>query len=75
SYALLEVSEYWIVDNRGLGGVDYIGTPKQPAVTVCHLDGNRYSRQQYWIDQTIQSTIFPDLQITLHDLIEAIVDT
>ncbi|MGF1524719.1 MAG: hypothetical protein ACFBSF_20530 [Leptolyngbyaceae cyanobacterium] len=35
----LEVAEYWIVDYRGLGGVDYIGTPKQPAVTVCTLAG------------------------------------
>lgn len=73
-YALLEVPEYWIVDYRGLGGVDYIGTPKQPAVTVCNLEGDRYSRQRYWIDQTIQSATFPDLQITLHDLMEVIVD-
>ena len=28
-YALLGISEYWIVDYRGLGGVAFIGKPKQ----------------------------------------------
>lgn len=74
-YALLNVPEYWIVDYRGLGGVDYIGTPKQPAVTVCNLKDDRYSRQRYWIDQTIRSATFPGLSITLQDLMVAIADT
>jgi Uma2 family endonuclease len=34
-YALLGVPEYWIVDYLGLGGRDFIGTPKQPTVTLC----------------------------------------
>jgi Uma2 family endonuclease len=73
-YALLEVPEYWIVDYRGLGGIDYIGSPKQPAVTVCRLEGNRYSRQRYWIDQPIHSGLLPALNITLRDLMDAIAE-
>lgn len=34
-YAMLGIPEYWIVDFRGLGGVAFIGKPKQPVVTVC----------------------------------------
>jgi len=33
-YALLEIEEYWIVDFRGLGGIEFIGRPKQPTITV-----------------------------------------
>ncbi|MEO1095152.1 MAG: Uma2 family endonuclease [Cyanobacteria bacterium J06638_28] len=74
-YALLRVPEYWVVEHyRGLGGIDYIGSPKQPAVTVCNLKGDRYVRQRYWTEQTIQSAMFPDLHITLRESMAAIAD-
>jgi Uma2 family endonuclease len=71
-YALLGVPEYWIVDYRGLGGIDYIGSPKQPAITVCRLEDNCYSRQRYWIDQAIHSNLLPEMRITLQDLMDEI---
>ena len=46
-YALLEISEYWIVDFRGLGGIDFIGRPKQPTFTVCQLVGQDYRKAKY----------------------------
>ncbi len=64
-YALLDIPEYWIVDFRGLGGVGYIGRPKQPTFTICTLQGNDYLRQQYRLGEAIQSKLFPALQLCL----------
>jgi len=33
------------VDYLGLGGRDYIGTPKQPTLTLCVPEGDRLTRQ------------------------------
>ncbi|MEM0981319.1 MAG: hypothetical protein AAGH78_13725 [Cyanobacteria bacterium P01_H01_bin.58] len=43
-------------------------------MTVCYFEGDRYSRQRYSIEQTIQSATFPGLQLTLRDLMVAIAD-
>ncbi|NJL54588.1 Uma2 family endonuclease [bacterium] len=63
-YALLGVPEYWIVDYLGLGGRDYIGTPKQPTVTLCVLEGDRYQKQVLHGGDHIQSPTFPSLNLT-----------
>ncbi|MFM7364622.1 MAG: Uma2 family endonuclease [Cuspidothrix sp.] len=67
-YALLGIPEYWIVDYRGLGGVVFIGKPKQPTFTVCQLIGEDYSQQKYRLGEFIQSHILPDLQLRLDDV-------
>ena len=67
-YALLGIPEYWIVDYRGLGGVAFIGKPKQPTVTVCQLIEEDYSQQQFRLGQPIISPLLPHWQICL-DLI------
>jgi Uma2 family endonuclease len=41
-YALMGIPEYWIVDFRGLGGIAFIGRPKQPTFTVCQLRNEDY---------------------------------
>ena len=41
-YETLGVLEYWIVDYAGLGGVQYIGTPKQPTITINRLLEDEY---------------------------------
>ncbi len=46
-YALLGIPEYWIVDYRSLGGVAFIGKPKQPTFTVCQLVEDSYIQEQY----------------------------
>lgn len=46
-YALFGIPEYWIVDYRGLGGVAFIGRPKQPTLTICQLIDRDYTQQQY----------------------------
>jgi Uma2 family endonuclease len=68
-YALLGIPEYWIVDFRGLGGIAFIGKPKQPTFTVCQLLREEYTQQQYRLDQPIASPLLPDLQLRLNDVL------
>jgi Uma2 family endonuclease len=58
-YETLGVPEYWIVDYAGLGGVQYIGTPKQPTITIHRLIEGEYQAQQYQGDAAIASLTFP----------------
>ena len=67
-YALLGILEYWIVDFRGLGGIAFIGKPKQPTFTVCQLANGEYRQQQYRLGQPIRSALFPELQLRLDDI-------
>jgi Uma2 family endonuclease len=67
-YAFFGILEYWIVDFRGLGGVAYIGRPKQPTFTVCQLVGEDYQQTQFRLTEPIVSLLFPELKLTLQDL-------
>lgn len=61
-YALLGVPEYWITDYLGLGGRDYIGTPKRSTLTICQLEGDRYQKRLFRQDDGLSSAIFPELR-------------
>lgn len=68
-YETLGVLEYWIVDYAGLGGIQYLGSPKQPAVTIhCLLDGE-YQAQQYREDMPIVSLTFPHLKLSTNEIV------
>jgi Uma2 family endonuclease len=64
-YALLGIPEYWIVDYRGLGGVAFIGKPKQPTITVCQLIDQDYIQQQFRLGQAIISPLLKSLELRL----------
>jgi Uma2 family endonuclease len=68
-YAFLGIPEYWIVDYRGLGGIAFIGKPKQTKFTVCQLIANEYTRHQYSLGQPTLYPTFPNLQLRLDDLL------
>jgi Uma2 family endonuclease len=68
-YALLGIPEYWIVDYLGIGGVAFIGKPKQPTFTVCQLVGDSYIQQQFRLGTSILSPTFPDLKLRLDDIL------
>jgi Uma2 family endonuclease len=68
-YALLGIQEYWIVDFRGLGGIAFIGQPKQPTFTVCQLVNGEYQQQQYRLSEPISSVLLPELHLGLNDLL------
>jgi Uma2 family endonuclease len=63
-YATLGIPEYWIADYAALGGIHYIGQPKQPTLSICILQGNVYQVQRLQGDQPIVSPTFPGLNLT-----------
>jgi Uma2 family endonuclease len=70
-YALLGIAEYWIADHAGLGGEDFIGRPKQPTLTVCTLVGDRYQKRMFRGAEAIVSTVFPTLNLTASQVLQA----
>ncbi len=68
-YALLGIPEYWIVDYRGLGGIAFIGRPKQPTLTICQLVGEDYIQEQYRLTKPIISPMLPELVLKLDDVL------
>jgi len=70
-YATLGISEYWIVDYAGLGGIRYIGKPKQPTVSICTLVDGEYEIKLLRDSQTIKSSIFPNLTLTAQQVLKA----
>jgi Uma2 family endonuclease len=46
-YESLGILEYWIVDYAGLGGVQYIGSPKRPTLTVNRLVEGEYLKERF----------------------------
>jgi len=70
-YETLGIAEYWICDYLGLGGKRYIGSPKQPTFSVYSLNtSGEYQVQQFRGQQRIESGFFPDLQLSLAQLID-----
>jgi Uma2 family endonuclease len=63
-YETLGVQEYWVVDYLGLGGRRFIGSPKQPTVTVCALVDGEYEMRLFRGGDRIISPLFPDLELT-----------
>ena len=63
-YETLGILEYWIVDYAGLGGIQYIGSPKQPTGTINRLIGDEYYAERYQGDTIIVSPLFPELELT-----------
>ncbi|MCP2727243.1 Uma2 family endonuclease [Limnofasciculus baicalensis] len=68
-YETLGILEYWIVDYAGLGGVQYIGSPKQSTVTVNRLIDGEYQAQRYQGEATIVSPTFPQLVLTIAQIV------
>lgn len=70
-YATLGISEYWIADYVGLGGIRHIGKPKQPTLSVCTLVDGDYEVQLLRGDRPIISPTFPDLTLTAEQVLTA----
>lgn len=69
-YATLGIPEYWIVDYAGLGGIRYIGNPKQPTLSVCTLIDKEYDIQLLRGDRAISSAVFPHLNLTAEKVLK-----
>lgn len=69
-YEALGIPEYWICDYLGLGGKRYIGVPKQPTLSVYQLNSSdEYEVRQFRGDQTVKSLIFPELQLSMNQIL------
>lgn len=63
-YEEIGIPEYWIVDRLGLGGRRYIGSPKQPTISVYYLVEGEYQVSQFRGATCIESPTFPELALT-----------
>ncbi len=70
-YEALGIPEYWIADYLGLGGKRYIGSPKQPVVTIYQLVDGTYQGQQFRLSDRLISQTFPDLNLTAEQIFAA----
>ncbi len=71
-YEEMGIPEFWIVDYLGLGGRRYIGSPKQPTFSVYQLVDREYQVSTFRHSERIISPIFPELSLTLDQLLSAI---
>ncbi|NJL91486.1 MAG: Uma2 family endonuclease, partial [Coleofasciculaceae cyanobacterium SM2_1_6] len=63
-YEALGITEYWIIDYLGLGGSRYIGSPKQPTISVYYLLDGEYQTKLFRGQDNIESTVFAELNLT-----------
>lgn len=70
-YEILGVSEYWIVDYAALGGREFIGNPKEPAIFICELVDGEYVKRIFRGNDVIVSPSFPNLNFTAQQVFDA----
>lgn len=70
-YEEMGIPEYWIVDYAGLGGRDFIGNPKQPAIFVCELVDGEYVKTLFRGNNLIISPTFPNLNLTAQQIFDS----
>lgn len=69
-YAALGIPEYWIADYAGLGGIRYIGKPKQPTLSICTLVDGEYDIKLLRGQEAIASATFPNLNLTAEQILQ-----
>lgn len=82
-YEWLGIQEFWIVDYLALGSRVYLGNPKQPTIFVHSFvraseqselgdtthQSRKYQMQAFQGTTPIQSPTFPDLQLTMSQIL------
>jgi Uma2 family endonuclease len=71
-YESMGVPEYWIVDYGAFGGKRFIGNPKQPTISIYFLVDDEYIVNQFRGDDLIVSPLFPELKLTLSQILQNI---
>lgn len=69
-YELMGIAEYWIVDYRALGAKRYIGSPKQPTLSIYTLVEGEYQVQQFRSSEQLESAIFSELNLTAEQIFQ-----
>lgn len=65
------IQEYWIVDDRALGGRRYTGNPKQPTISIYQLVEEEYRVTLFQQSDRLSSAIFPNLNLTASQIFQA----
>ncbi len=64
-YEDLGILKYIIIDYAAFGGIRFIGSPKQPTITIYQLDHDEYLPGKVFREQDpIESILFPHLPLT-----------
>ncbi len=69
-YETMGIREYWIVDYLGLGGRRYIGSPKQPTLSIYQLVEGEYQVNLFRGNDPIRSLTFPELELTVQQVFQ-----
>jgi Uma2 family endonuclease len=70
-YERLGIAEYWIVDYLAIASRSYLGNPKQPTVFVYQLSAGQYQVTSYQENAVILSPTFPELALTVEQILVA----
>ena len=70
-YEQTGILEYWILDYRALARADYLLGQKVPTLFICNLIHRAYETQCFRSQDPIHSQIFPNLKLTLEQIIRA----
>jgi Uma2 family endonuclease len=70
-YEDIGVAEYWIVDYLANGGKRFIGSPKQPTLSIYMLIEGEYQVSLFKGDERILSSTFPELNLTANQIFRA----
>ena len=66
----LTFEEYWIVDYLAIASRSYLGNPKVPMVFIYQLEEGKYQCKSYKNNEKIISSIFPELNLTVEEIIK-----
>ena len=67
-YEEIPIPEYWIPDYLGLGGRQFIGSPKQPTIFIHELVEGECQVSQFRGDDRIISPTFSELSLTANQI-------
>lgn len=70
-YEAIGIGEYWIIDYLGMGGIRFIGQPKQPTISIYQLIQGEYQGEQFRENELIKSPTFSELQLTAQQIFQA----
>lgn len=71
-YETLGIRELWLIDYQGLGGIRYIGSPKQPVISIYGLQNGEYLVNQFRGNEVLRSPNFPELNLTANQIFQSI---
>ncbi|MDH6060183.1 Uma2 family endonuclease [Chrysosporum bergii ANA360D] len=70
-YEEIGIPEYWVVDYLGLGGRRFIGSPKQPTISIHELIDGEYQITQFRGHERIVSSTLTELSLTANQIFQA----